>query len=147
MDSGFRIADSITILGMNLKSDLSNLSDSHSVAILRIRKIINFWQRFNLSLPGRIGIVKNLLLSQINYTGCFIMPTPEQIRTMSSLIENFTVGRLNISKNRYYLPKSVGGLGLIKIDEFLIAQQVTWLPYRQGTTGGWISPDFLEAIA
>ena len=55
------------------------------------------------------------------------MPTPEQIMTMSSLIENFTVGRLNISKNRYYLPKSVGGLGLIKIDEFLIAQQVTWV--------------------
>ena len=74
VDSGFRIADSITILGMNLKSDLSNLSDSHSVTILRIHKIINFWQRFNLSLPGRIGIVKNLVLCKFTTSAVLSCP-------------------------------------------------------------------------
>ena len=61
-ESGFTIADNITILGMNIKADLSNLLDCHNLAIEKIRKIIAFWQRFNLSLLGRIGITKNLLL-------------------------------------------------------------------------------------
>ena len=64
--SGFTIADNITILGINIKSDLSNLQNCHSISIEKIRKIIAFWQCFNLSLPGRIGIAKNLLLPQIN---------------------------------------------------------------------------------
>ena len=66
-ESGFQIADNFTILGLNIKADLSNLQDCHSNSLEKIRNIIAFWQRFNLSLPGRIGIAKNLLLPQINY--------------------------------------------------------------------------------
>ena len=125
--SGFTIADNITILGINIKSDLSNLQNCHSISIEKIRKIIAFWQRFNLSLPGRIGIAKNLLLPQINYLGCIITPSQEHLNIMASLTEKFVVGKLNIAKSRFYLPINLGGLGLINIDEFLRAQQVTWI--------------------
>ena len=83
-ESGFTIADNITILGMNIKADLSNLLDCHNLAIEKIRKIIAFWQRFNLSLLGRIGITKNLL--QINYLGCIITPDMAQFKALSGLI-------------------------------------------------------------
>ena len=111
-ESGFTIADNITILGMNIKADLSNLLDCHNLAIEKIRKIIAFWQRFNLSLLGRIGITKNLLLPQINYLGCIITPDMAQFKTLSGMIEKFVVGRLNIAKNRLYLPINLSGLGI-----------------------------------
>ena len=126
-ESGFQIADNFTILGLNIKADLSNLQDCHSNSLVKIRNIIAFWQRFNLSLPGRISIAKNLLLPQINYLGSIITPTDMQFKSMNSLIEKFVVGKLNIAKNRFYLPVALGGLGLIKLDEFLIAQQTVWL--------------------
>ena len=31
-----------------------------------------FWERFNLSLPGRLTIMKTSLISQLNYVGCFL---------------------------------------------------------------------------
>ena len=61
-----------------------------------------------------------------------------QFKSVDSLIEKFVVGKLNIAKNRLYLPVALGGLGLIKLDEFLIAQQTVWLKkriYLQETTG------------
>ena len=126
-ESGFTISDNITILGMNIKADFSNLLDCHTLAIEKIRKIIAFWQRFNLSLPGGIGITKNLLLPQINYLGCIITPDMAQFKTLSGMIEKFVVGRLNIAKNRLYLPINLSGLGLIELKEFLMAQQVMWI--------------------
>ena len=53
---------------------------------------------------------------------------------MASLTEKFVVGKLNIAKNRFYLPINLGGLGLIKIDEFLVAQQVTWIKKASTST-------------
>ena len=112
-ESGLTIADNITILGMNIKADLSNLLDCHNIAIEKIRKIIAFWQRFNLSLLGRIGITKNLLLyfRKSTILGCIITPDMAQFKTLSGMIEKFVVGRLN-AKIRLYLPINLSGLGL-----------------------------------
>ena len=68
-ESGLTIADNITILGMNIKADLSNLLDCHNIAIEKIRKIIAFWQRFNLVLiiNGKIYLVMVILYSCVDY--------------------------------------------------------------------------------
>ena len=50
-----------------------------------------------------------------------------QFKTLSGMIEKFVVGRLNIAKNRLYLPINLSGLGLIELKEFLMAQQVMWI--------------------
>ena len=147
-ESGFTIADNITILGMNIKADLSNLLDCHNLAIEKIRKIIAFWQRFNLSLLGRIGITKNLLLyfRKSTILGCIITPDMAQFKTLSGMIEKFVVGRLNIAKNRLYLPINLSGLGLIELKEFLMAQQVMWIKKPlslRGTIGGLAYQSYL----
>ena len=77
---GFTVVDHITILGMKIKKNLENLSECHIVTEQKITKIINFWERFNLSLPGRINIAKTLLLSQISYLGCIITPTSDTLK-------------------------------------------------------------------
>jgi len=124
---GFNEADSIKILGLDIDYDLQCLSDCHFDTVRKINKIGQFWGRFNLSLPGRIGLIKTMMLSQISYLGCIITPTPEQFNSMKQSIENFAKGNLNIDKKRLYNPISKGGLGLINLEEFITAQQVTWV--------------------
>ena len=131
---GFKVVDHITILGMKIKKNLENLSDCHIVTEQKITKIINFWERFNLSLPGRINIAKTLLLSQISYLGCIITPASDTLKRLSSQINRFIVGRLNIAKDRICRPISLGGLGMINLEEFLIAQQVSWFKRADSST-------------
>jgi hypothetical protein len=50
------------------------MENCHENAIVSMRNIAKFWDRLNLSLPGRINIAKALLLPQINYLGSIIQP-------------------------------------------------------------------------
>ena len=120
-ESGFTVADSVLILGFKITYNLANLATDHEKTIQKIRKIINFLNRFGLSLPGRINIAKSLLLSQINYVRSIIMLDTVQLKTMNKLVEDFVVGKLNVSKSRLYLPSDLGGLGLIRVEELLKA--------------------------
>jgi hypothetical protein len=36
------------------------------------------------------------------------------------------IGKLSIAKNRLYLPVQEGGLGLIRLKDYVIAQQASW---------------------
>ena len=128
---GYNETDSLTILGIEIDYDLNCLNTCHNATIEKIKKIINFWNKFSLTLPGRINVAKTLLLSQISYLGSIIMPTNNQLRTITDLVENFVRKNITISKERFYLPPDLGGLGLINITDFLISQQVTWIRKAQ----------------
>ena len=123
---GFQVVDSFKLLGLEIGNNLENLKSCHDSTINNITKTVNFWGRFFLSLPGRINIVKTLILSQISYLGCIISPDPVQLQAMRTLIERFIIGRLNIARDRVYRPAHLGGLGMIEVGDFLCAQQVVW---------------------
>jgi hypothetical protein len=68
-----------------------------------------------------------MLLSQIAYHGAILNPTARQLASMEELIENFVTTGIVISKQRIYLPVQEGGLGLIKLENFLHAQKCAWI--------------------
>ena len=74
----FVVVDKIKILGLEISSKADNLPDCHGNTINKITKIVTFWDRFFLSLPGRLNITKTMILSQISYLGCIITPTKTQ---------------------------------------------------------------------
>jgi hypothetical protein len=78
---GFTLVDEIKILGMKIDHAIENL-DSNFVEIHEsIKSTINYWKRYNLSMPGRINVAKSLLVSLLNYLGCFMQPvTPHPKR-------------------------------------------------------------------
>jgi hypothetical protein len=108
-NSGFQVTNRIKLLGMEIDRSLSCLENVHQSTLEKINNIINFWSRFWLSLPGRINVVKTLCLSQINYLGCIIPPTTEQVRLMKNTIESFVKGKLSVSQDRLYNSISQGG--------------------------------------
>jgi hypothetical protein len=111
---GFAMADSIKILGMEIDSEISNLDSNFDRIAVSIDKSISFWERFNLTLPGRINVAKSLLLSLVNYLGCFIMPSRTNLNHFQQSIDSFTVGKLNVARNRITQPVECGGAGHVQ---------------------------------
>jgi hypothetical protein len=94
---------------------------------VKISNIITSWERYRLSMPGRIGICKTLLLSQISYIGSICNPTDNMLNNIQNLIDSFVMGTLIVSKDRHYIPPSEGGLGLINLKNFLTGLQASWV--------------------
>jgi hypothetical protein len=126
-NSGFQVVTKTTVLGCTIEANLNSLAGNFESVIQKIAKIKRFWERFDLSLPGRLNIAKSLMLSQLSYIGCFLDPTPPQTKKIKSLIEEFIRGRLNIAKDKIYLEASFGGVNMIDVDDFLVSIKCSWL--------------------
>jgi hypothetical protein len=124
---GFSFVDSIKILGMDIDANIENLDSNFNKIAVSIDKSISYWERYNLTLPGRINVAKSLLVSLLNYLGCFLMPSRNVLKRIQNSIDDFTVGKLNVARNRITLPLESGGLGMFKLDDFLRSQQCMWI--------------------
>jgi hypothetical protein len=124
---GFPLVEKMKLLGFEISNDIECLSENFDICMSKMCKIVGNWSRFRLTLPGRIGIAKTMLLSQIAYHGAILNPTARQLASMEELIENFVTTGIVISKQRIYLPVQEGGLGLIKLENFLHAQKCAWI--------------------
>jgi hypothetical protein len=64
---GFSFVNDMVLLGFKL-SNTESLEEIHFLSVLeKIQNTVRFWERFYLSLPGKISVYKCLLLSQISY--------------------------------------------------------------------------------
>jgi hypothetical protein len=126
-NSIFKTSSCVKLLGMEVNNSLDNTDDIFISIGEKILNLILFWSRFRLSPPGRIAILKTLLIPQLNYLGCFLTPSRIVIDNLQSLLDDFVVNGLRIGKDRYYIPPDQGGLGLIHIGTFLIAQKCSWV--------------------
>jgi hypothetical protein len=115
------------LLGYEIDAKIENLERNFDKCITKMRKTIGNWSRFRLSLPGRIAIVKSLVLSQVTFHGTLLDPNPEQLAIMSEIMENFVMHNIVIAKERIYAPAKLGGLGMIKLEPFLVAQKCAWI--------------------
>jgi hypothetical protein len=127
LESGFKQVESIKLLGAVISSDWTTLPDNFIGIVDKIKKLISFWSRFRLSLPGRISIAKTYLLSQLNYLGSILTPGREILSNIKTLIHNFIRKNLQISDIRIRLTVDQGGLGFFDLHEFMLAQKCTWI--------------------
>jgi hypothetical protein len=124
---GFEIKEKITVLGMEIDAAGNHTENNGIIITEKIKNQISFWQRFSLSFPGRVNIAKSMLYSQLNYLGSIIDFETHWYERWEKLITTYVKGILNIAKDRFFLPKDAGGVGLFKVQDFLDAQKVGWL--------------------
>ncbi len=125
LDLGFNIRDDIILLGMTINRNLISLDTHFEDVIVKISRLIEIWDRFRLTLCGRISICKTFMISQIGYLGSILNPTANQAKRLQKLLDDFCTGKT--AKKKLYLPPSCGGLGLIKITDYLTALQCSWI--------------------
>ena len=131
---GIPVVESCTILGMQIDKNLELLGLNFEKIINKMVKTVNFWRRFNLSLPGRIVICKTYLLSLVSHLGCFLSPEEDQVAVMQLIMNSFCKGNLKVSEDRIYLDPKLGGLGLINIRDFITAQHCQWFKRAEIST-------------
>jgi hypothetical protein len=126
-EAGFTVSSKIKLLGTDITAEPNELHCNFNRIIDKINSLISFWSRFRLTLLGRIAIAKTFLVSQINYLGCVLQPTAQQLEQMQTAINNFVKKNLQISDMRIYLSINKGGLGFFNLSEFLDSQRCVWL--------------------
>jgi hypothetical protein len=137
LDLGFDVKNEVKLLGLKIKNNCSNYTASKNDIEEKISCQIRFWNRFDLSLPGRISVSKTFMYSQLNYIGCFLPIEAERLVNIENIIEQYVRGPLNISKERMTLTREEGGLGLFSIPIFLGSQACTWAKRAQNLDDNW----------
>ena len=130
---GFSFSDRIKVLGMEISRNPEDWNGNFVRILEGIVKKVEFWNRFNLSLPGRICVTKSLLISPLPHLGCFKMPSKRTLRETQLLLDKFCKRKINFSSAHLVTPFESGGMGLFNIEEFLMAQQCCWVFRCVGT--------------
>ena len=100
---GFSVVDKFKLLGVEIKQSLDNEAEIFSEIVEKIRSLALFWERFKLSLPGRLNIIKTCLVSQINYIGCFLPIPDPALSTLQCIIDGFVKKKLSVSAEQHQL--------------------------------------------
>ena len=131
-------AEEFTILGFTIDNRLKKLHKNYDKAYSRVTDIINRWKSYHLSLQGRITIAKVMLIPQYTYIGS-VLDTLEQnhyekiqAQINAYIIHNDTLQTKDtrhnwISSSVLYSPKNKGGLGMIRITDFLDSLKISWI--------------------
>jgi hypothetical protein len=124
---GFKCVNKINLLGVEICRTLDNIENIFSSLRNKIINISAYWERFRLSLPGRITVAKTFLIAQLNYAACWLKPSDGMIESIQLIIDNFIKGPLNISRDRLYQEPNLGGVGALNLKTFFQAQRCAWI--------------------
>jgi exonuclease III len=132
---GLPVSNKIKLLGFNITSDGINVREYFDGLYEKILGIIAFWQRFRLSLQGRLNVFKTLILCQINYGGCFLDFGEADVDRLQTICNGFVLSNIRLSKEKLYADPESGGIGLINIKDYLCAQRAVWIGRVFRSTG------------
>jgi hypothetical protein len=86
---GYSIVDEINLLGFSINKHGIDVNKMYNKALRNITGIVTNWHRYRLSLAGRIGIYKNLCLSQLSFVGSICTPEKNVLSQIQEIMNNF----------------------------------------------------------
>ena len=121
----------LTILGVTFTAEVFDIWDYNIEDILhKVNSLINIWSKRKLTLPGKITVIKSLILSK--FTHLFLaLPNPpgDFLKILERKMYKFfwsngtdRISRKNIIKNIH-----AGGLRMVNVSVFITSLKVTWL--------------------
>ena len=121
------------------KGDLSEVDSNWTVRIENISKMIQLWQKHDLSLVGKVQVVKNLLISQFLQVLTVARMPSAFVKEVNSLIFKFIwqknqKGIEKVKRNIMIQPISLDGVGMVDINLFNQALIGSW---AQSFFRGW----------
>jgi hypothetical protein len=124
---GFTFTDKLMLLGFQLQNYGDIAASNFEKIGTKIDNLIRFWERFYLSLPGKITVYKTFLLSQINYVAAAFTPSEQTLNNLEKKMEQFVTKGFSVAKNRIYSPVENGGLGMFRLSDFTSALKCSWI--------------------
>ena len=129
---GFRWPrDPIKALGIFFSYDSSKTTELNFTEKIRnLEKTLNSWKRRNLTLLGKINIVKTLGLSKLIYNTSVLVIPEQLIKEINSIIFNFIWDEKppKIKKSTIIGERKHGGLKMTDFNILNKALKVAWIP-------------------
>ena len=116
-------------LGLQIGHDITKI-DQWTSTIKKIKDILKYWNRFNLTIFGRTLLLNSSLLSQLWYKASLTEVSTREEKELLKLINSyFRKGKRNntVSAATRVLPHSCGGLGQINAQVQLKLLRIKWI--------------------
>ena len=129
-DLALRWTKKLQVLGIIFANDeTQSVEENYGSKLTRISAIIASWNRRNLSLGGKIIIIKTLLLPILTHILTSLPSPPEEFMkklkaTLFQFIWNGKVDRLK--RSSIYRDHLKGGCNMVDVDTYDTALKVTW---------------------
>ena len=96
--------------------------------MVKIDNMIHHWSRRNLTVLGRVTVVKSLILSKLTYLIlCLPDPPYEFIKELNRKIFKFIwKGIDKVSRNQMIQNYDQGGVRMVDVQSFIHALKITW---------------------
>ncbi|XP_071139100.1 uncharacterized protein [Mytilus edulis] len=122
---------SFKLLGINFDIDLDKILNlNYTDRYHQIKNLINTWSKRNLTVIGKISVVKTLILPILNHL-FLTLPNPnaEMIKKINDAIYYFLWNSPvhRVKKEVLHMDYKNGGLQMINIHLFMIALKCTWI--------------------
>ena len=97
--------------------------------IEKTQNTLSVWKQRNLSLTGKIQVIKSLAISKLTYMTNFIEIDSKSVETIEKMYYEFLWdGKRNrVRKEICVLPRSMGGLGMLDLNITLKVQNIKWI--------------------
>jgi hypothetical protein len=74
-------------LGFTVKQNEPVNVTNYNIVKIKVKRIINNWKRFGLTLLGRITVVKSLVLPHVSFVGSILEPPADWVNSVTEIIE------------------------------------------------------------
>ena len=122
----------IKILGVYISNDIDLAIDLNlKERINTIRSVINNWKRRNLTLIGKIVVLKTFIISQFQYVLSAIHIPEKYIEEINDIMFSFLWNgkKAKIKKSILCQPRSNGGLSARDLKVIMLASRLRWLKH------------------
>lgn len=138
------------VLGVNFSSNVFDIWDLNTNEVLnKIENLVAHWSKRKITLPGRITVIKSLMLSK--FTHLFLaLPNPpgDFIRKLERILYKFlwNSGPDRIKRSVIIKNLDAGGLRMINIQHFINALKVSWFRrvIQNSNSSHWYSLSNIE---
>ena len=118
-------AKDVKICGNHVSCDQELSYEKNILARINcLEKILNCWKRRNLTINGKMIIIKCFALSQITFVSQFCNIKPKDIKKIENLCYKFIHNPERVKRSTLKLPKSEGGVDGVDIECFLAAIKI-----------------------
>ena len=111
---------SIEILGILFGNNPHLISKMWKQRNSSVRRTLAPWGKSNLSLAGKMAVIKQLVLPKISYLAVVFPPSKTQTASLTQILEDFLWNgkRPKVSTKLLHLPFERGGKGLTNLELF-----------------------------
>ena len=130
-----------TLLGIKFSTNLKDISEiNFGSKIIAMKKLMNIWSSRNLTVIGRIIILKTLVLPKITHLIMALPDPPDNtINTLNTLFFKFIWQNKPDKVKRDLIIQNYrnGGLNMINISNYITSLKCTWIRRLHVSNAKW----------